>query len=157
MKKKICLFSFVVFFSCSKEAINYHDFKQNTWKSKERVSFEFNFEDNAESYNLELAIRHKTSYPYQNLILFDHHYFENKKLSTDTLNIELASNSGKWYGKGKSDIREFVAENYDTPKTYSKGIHNVELELAMRNSKNLEIKELEGIIGVSLYLSEKNE
>ena len=69
---------------------------------------------------MELAIRHKTSYPYQNLIFFTHHYFENKKLSTDTLNIELASNSGKWYGKGKNDIREFVAENYECRKLTQK-------------------------------------
>ena len=61
------------------------------------------------------------------------HYFENKKLSTDTLNIELASNSGRWYGKGKSDIREFVAENYTAPKTYSKGTYNVELESDRQN------------------------
>ena len=157
MKKKIYVFLFVVFFSCSKEPVNYHDFKQNTWGSDESVSFEFYFENDTGSYNLELAIRHQTTFSYQNLILFAHHYFENKKLSTDTFNIELASNSGRWYGKGKSDIREFVAENYTAPKTYSKGTYNVELELAMRNSNNLEIKELEGIIGISLYLSEKNE
>ena len=157
MKKKIYLFLFIVFFSCAKEATNYHDFKQNIWNSKERVSFEFNFEDNAESYNMELAIRHKTSYPYQNLILFAHHYFENKKLSTDTFNVELASNSGKWHGKGKSDIREFVAKNYSSPKIYTKGSYNVELELAMRESNNLEIKELNGISGISLYLSKINE
>ena len=82
MKKNRYLFLFVVLFSCSTEALKYHDFKQNTWKSEERVSFEFNFEDSSGQHDLELAVRHQTSYPYQNLILFAHHYFENKKLST---------------------------------------------------------------------------
>lgn len=157
MKKNRYLFLFVVLFSCSTEALKYHDFKQNTWKSEERVSFEFNFEDSSGQHDLELAVRHQTSYPYQNLILFAHHYFESKKLSTDTFNIELATNSGKWYGIGKSDVREFIAENHTLPKTYAKGLHIVEIELAMRESNNLEIKELEGISGISLYLSERNE
>ena len=155
--KKTYLFLLIVLISCSIEAVNYHDFEQNTWKSKERVNFEFNFEDTSGPYGLEIAVRHQTSYPYQNLILFAHHYFENKKLSTDTFNVELASNSGKWHGKGKSDIREFVAKNYSSPKIYTKGSYNVELELAMRESNNLEIKELNGISGISLYLSKINE
>jgi len=157
MKQNIYLFIFFVLFSCSKEAVKYHDFKQNTWKSEKRVSFEFDFEENSEPHELELAVRHQTSYPYQNLILFAHHYFENKKLSTDTFNIELATNSGKWYGIGKSDIREFIAKNHTSSKLFAKGLHVVELELAMRESNNLEIKELEGISGISLYLSKRNE
>ena len=48
MKKNRYLFLFVVLFSCSTEPLKYHDFKQNTWKSEERVSFEFNFEDGSD-------------------------------------------------------------------------------------------------------------
>tara|TARA_B000000565_G_C23750881_1_gene364597 strand:- start:239 stop:784 length:546 start_codon:yes stop_codon:yes gene_type:complete len=159
MKSKLLISFFIltVFFSCEKEGITYHNFKENIWDSSKIVKFDINFEDTTRLYSLDFSIRHNTSYSYQNIIFFTHHFFNNHKMSTDTLNIDLAQKDGEWYGSGKSDIRELSGVNYSVDKFYEKGVHTFELELAMRENNNLKIDNLPHISDISLYVTDINE
>ena len=159
MKSKffIRLFFLTMIVSCTKEEHRNHSFKENIWNSNETVKFDINFEGSNSLHSLDFSIRHTTSYPYQNLIFFTHHFFNNKKISTDTINIDLAQKNGKWHGSGKSDIRELGGVNYSVAQFYEKGIHTFELELAMREKDNIKIDKLPHISGISLYVLDINE
>lgn len=147
----------ILIFSCAKEKIKYHSFKDNEWRSNNIVKFDINFEDTTRLYSLGFSIRHTTSYPYQNIIFFTHHRFNNKIISTDTINIDLAQKDGKWYGIGKSDIRELSGINYRVDQSYEKGVHTFELELAMREKNNIKINTLPHISDISLFTINLNE
>ena len=159
MKSKFFTYLFILslIFSCAKEKIKYHSFKDDVWRSNNVVKFNINFEDTTRLYSLDFSIRHNTSYPYQNIIFFTHHFFNNKKISTDTVNIDLAQKDGRWYGSGKSDIRELSGINYSVDQRYEKGVHTFELELAMREKNNIKINKLPHISDISLYTINLNE
>lgn len=150
------LFLLAIIFSCTKEKIEYHSFPENIWNSEDEVSFDINIEDTIRLYCLNFSFRHTTSYRYQNIIFFTHHYFNNDKISTDTINLELALNNGEWLGSGKSDIREFN-HPYKVAERYNKGKHTFKLELAMRENNNPEITNLEHISDISIYILEVDE
>jgi len=150
------LFFTIIISSCTKEKIEYYSFPENTWNSEDIVKFDINFEDTIRMYSLDFSIRHTTSYPYQNIIFFTHHYYNNVKISTDTFNIDLAFYNGEWYGKGKGYIREFTGPDYNVDQFYSKGVHTFELELAMRDN-NIKIDELNHISDISLFVLGINE
>lgn len=159
MKSKFfsLFFISIAIFSCTKEKTKHYVFKDNVWDSNNIVKFEINFEDTNRLYNLDFSIRHNTSYPYQNIIFFTHHFFNNQKMSTDTFNIDLAQKDGRWYGSGKSDIRELNAVNYSSNQLYKKGLHTFKLELAMRENNNLKIDKLPHVSSISIYVTEINE
>jgi len=137
--------------SCVKQKTDYYSFPKNTWNTNDLVRFKINIEDTNITNSLFFCIRHTTSYSYQNLIFFTHHYYNNKKISTDTFDIDLANDDGKWYGIGKTDIRELTNINYKSNKFYNKGFHTFELELAMRDYNNLKIDSLCHISDISLF------
>lgn len=159
MKNRISIYLFltVILSSCAKENIEYYSFPEKIWQSDERVKFNINIEDTTCLYNLDFSIRHTTSYAYQNIIFFTHHYYNDVKVSTDTFNIDLADFSGKWYGKGKSDIREMNGHAYKFNKPYNIGLHTFELELAMRNNNNIKIDLLNHISDISLFILDSCE
>ncbi len=159
MKSKLLIYLFflIVIFSCTKEKIKYHSFKDNVWASNKTIKFDINFDDTTRLHDLDFSIRHTTSYPYQNIIFFTHHFFNNQKISTDTFNIDLAQKDGKWYGRGKSDVRELSGVNYSVDQFYKKGVHTFELELAMRENNSLKIDKLPHVSAISLYVKDINE
>ena len=150
------LFFIVIISSCNKEKIGYHSFVNQVWNSEDKISFDIIIEDTVRLYCLSFSLRHTTSYQYQNIIFFTHHYFNNDKISTDTVNLELALNDGNWTGKGKSDIREFNYP-YKVDQKYNKGNHTFRLELAMRDNNSLSLKSLEGMSDISLYVLDIDE
>ena len=150
------LFFIVIISSCNKEKVGYHGFVNQVWNSEDKISFDIIIEDTVRLYCLSFSLRHTTSYQYQNIIFFTHHYFNNDKISTDTINLELALNDGNWIGRGKSDIREFNYP-YKLDQKYSKGNHTFKLELAMRENNSLSLKSLEGMSDISLYVLDIDE
>ena len=57
--------------SCNKDKIfeeNY-DFKNNTWSKSEVVTFEPNIENVDQEYDILIAVRHTSAYPYANVII----------------------------------------------------------------------------------------
>lgn len=159
MKNRIAkyLFLTIILSSCTKEKIEYYSFPEKIWNSEDIVKFNINIEDTTRLYSLDFSIRHTTSYPYQNIIYFTHHYFDDIKISTDTINIDLAHYDGKWYGKGKSDIRELNGPDYKVAQFYKKGVHTFELELAMRDNNNIKIDQLNHISDISLFVLDIDE
>ena len=157
MKFLLTIFLFsILFIGCQENNRNYYSFQDNKWNSKDLIKFNIDVLDSTKKYSTNIALRHTTSYKFQNIIVFTHQFFNDKKIKTDTLNIFLAEEGGRWLGKGKGGIKE-LDYTYKNNTIYRKGKHSFEVELAMRKQDLMEIKELHNISEISLYLLEENE
>jgi len=158
MKSTIFIYSImlILFFSCESEKTHFYSFPDSSWNSQQIVKFDITTEDSTQVRISNISIRHNTSYEYQNIIFFLHHYFKENLISTDTIDFDLAEDDGKWMGIGKSNIREFTT-TISTPKTYQNGIQSFSLELAMRDNTSTELEKLNGISDISFYLTTENE
>jgi len=88
--------------------------------------------------------------------MINQHYFKENHISTDTIEILLSEDDGKWKGVGKSDIIEFT-HLINSPNNYQNGIHSFRLELSMRDNNTTNFEFIEGVSDISFYLTENND
>lgn len=90
--------------SACQEQIIYHSFRSiplEGWLRTDTVCFEVEVADSQTQVCLNLDIRHRNTYPYQNILLqLSQETPEGKVTHTDTLNLKLANSQGIWTGKG---------------------------------------------------------
>tara|TARA_B110000014_G_C20033065_1_gene536558 strand:- start:602 stop:1081 length:480 start_codon:yes stop_codon:yes gene_type:complete len=158
MKSNSFIYSIILilFFSCKSEKTHYYSFLDSSWNSQQIVKFDITTKDSTQVRISNISIRHNTSYKYQNIIFFLHHSYKENIISTDTIELLLAEDNGKWIGKGKSNIKEFSTTTL-SPKKYQNGTHYFSLELSMRDNSSIELEKLNGISDISFYLTTENE
>ncbi len=76
------------------------------WFKDNLAHFDVTVNDTAKRYDFFVTIRHNTDYRYSNLYLFLTTQFPDSTFTRDTLECVLADNSGKWFGKGWSNVKE---------------------------------------------------
>ena len=158
MKSNIFTYSiiFILLFSCESENTHYHSFTDSSWNYQDDIKFDIITEDSTQVRISNISIRYNTSYKYQNIIFFLHHSYKENIISTDTIELLLAEDNGKWIGKGKSNIKELSTTTL-SPKKYQNGTHYFSLELSMRDNSSIELEKLNGISDISFYLTTENE
>ena len=97
-------------------------------------------------------MRHTESYKYSNLFLFINSYFPEGTYARDTIQLILADQKGKWYGKGFGKIKEYqvmIRQGIVFPVT---GIYKIGIEQGMRDNN------LQGIedIGIRIERMDTN-
>jgi len=125
-------------------------FPDHVWKSGQIVRFDVPLNDIHSSCKFYLNIRHSTSYRYSNLFLFINTTFPDGNEARDTVECILAEPSGKWVGKGISDIRDNQVLLRRGIRFQQQGTYIFEIEQAMRDP------ELEGIMDVGLRIEKEN-
>lgn len=130
-----------------------HSFYDNTknlpgdvWKSDQVVRFDVNLEDTNSICKFYLNLRHKTDYRYSNLFLFINTTFPDGREARDTVECILADPSGKWLGKGISNIRDNQILLRRGIRFQQQGTYIFEFEQAMREP------ELQGIMDIGLRI-----
>lgn len=104
--------------ACSGDTIlsQSQELPENGWSRKSPLSFEFDIQDTARTYQIDFSIRHDHEYPFMNAFFFIYTYFPNQDMAVDTLECILADYRGQWTGQGvghykstdfvlKSDLR----------------------------------------------------
>jgi gliding motility-associated lipoprotein GldH len=76
------------------------------WELANIPVFQVPIDDTISSNNIRFTIRTGSSYPYRNIFLFVNTTSPEGRSITDTLEYNLADESGKWLGKGFGDIHE---------------------------------------------------
>ena len=92
--------------ACSYPSL-YDDFaviEGGNWHYQDTLHFEYEVTDTTQLCNFHLLFRHDNDYHYSNFISFVRLEFPNGRARLDTVEMLLASKSGKWYGKGIGDI-----------------------------------------------------
>lgn len=118
----------------------------DVWKSDQIIRFDVDLEDTVNICKFYLNIRHRTSYRYANIFLFINTTFPDGKEARDTVECILADPSGKWLGRGISNIRDNQVLLRRGLRFPQKGTYIFEFEQAMREP------ELEGIMDLGLRI-----
>lgn len=99
--KTILIFFILTLTSCRGKVVfsDYVSLPNSQWSKDKSYSFNVNIPDSSKTYELSLLIRNNDSFEKQNLwlsITQEH----NGKIKTDTVNIFLLDENGKWRGSG---------------------------------------------------------
>jgi gliding motility-associated lipoprotein GldH len=154
MKIAVNSFLFVLalflFSSCGQKSVfdNQATINNGKWFKNDAVHFEVNIEDTTKLYDFYLTLRHTTDYRFSNLYLFLATQFPNNNLTHDTLELILADNSGKWLGKGWSDIKEDNILLRNNLKFPLRGKYDFYFRQAMRRDT------LEDVVNIGIRISE---
>jgi len=78
---------------------------ESGWRIDQPVRFTVDIKDTAQLYDVYITLRHNTDYNWMNLFLFLKTYYPNMEFSRDTLECFLSDETGRWFGKGGSSIK----------------------------------------------------
>lgn len=120
--------------------------QDDVWKSDKIIRFDVELEDTVNIHKFYLNLRHSTSYRYANIFLFINTTFPDGVEARDTVECILADPSGKWTGKGISNIRDNQVLLRRGLRFPQKGTYIFELEQAMREP------ELTGFMDIGLRI-----
>jgi gliding motility-associated lipoprotein GldH len=134
-----------------------YNFPDNIWDSRDTICFK-EYVDASNNYFINISLRNTTSYKYQNIIFFNHHYFNNNFIETDTIDILLAENDGRWMGRNisESNLKE-ILYTHNNKVSYEVGEHYFKLELAMRDNTSYQIDSLANIASFSISLIKEED
>ena len=145
--------------SASDEETNnsFHHFSDNIWDIRDTICFK-EYVDTSTNYFINISLRNTTSYEYQNIIFLNHHYFNNNFIETDTIDILLAENDGRWMGRNisESNLKE-ILYTHNNKVSYEVGEHYFKLELAMRDNTSYQIDSLANIASFSISLIKEED
>ena len=125
--------------------------KNAAWERNETAFFEFEIKDSAAIYDLYLNFRHGGDYPYQNIYLFIKSKSPSGQIAKDTAQMILASNKGRWMGKGIGDIFDYQFRFKRGPLFPEKGKYYFEIEQAMREEV------LDNVTDIGIAVKKVNE
>lgn len=149
--------AFLVSACDSKKVYDTYTSLPNKWHKDSVVSFTFKGLDTTQAYNLFINIRNNNQYRYSNLFLITEMNFPYGKVIVDTLEYKMALPSGKWLGKGFSDVKEnklWYKESIGFPEA---GVYTINIRQAMRQSGKVEgIEYLKGITEVGFRIEKSN-
>jgi gliding motility-associated lipoprotein GldH len=104
-----------------------------TWNLSDTPEFRVNINDTVVRTNVYFSIRTGSAYPFRNIWLFVSATSPDGRTTvTDTLQYELASLKGEWYGKGFGDFHELklpYRQNVFFPKA---GAYRFKIQHGMR-------------------------
>ena len=150
---------FLGIFSCSNhlEYTKYKSIANASWEANKDISFEFNIQDTIAPKNLFIHVRNNNDYPFSNLFVITTMNFPNGDKIIDTLQYEMADKSGRYLGKGFTEIKEnklFYKEKKVFPVS---GKYLLNIHHAMRKSGEVNIIPfLKGIQDVGLSIEKRN-
>ena len=144
----IFLFISILMISCN-DISEYNQYKtlvDRSWNANENINFNFEVTDTISPKNLFINIRNNNDYEFSNLYLITALKFPNNSTVIDTLQYEMADETGKFLGNGFSNIKEnklFFKEAKVFPVS---GNYSLEIRQAMRKSG--EVKPIESLTGI---------
>ena len=139
----------ILFVSCDKKRVfdEYVSLPDKKWDKNNELQFAFLVEDILSRSNLFINIRNNKDYAYSNLFVITQLDFPDGNIVIDTLEYDMADATGKFLGRGFSDIKEsklFYKENILFP---TEGNYTFKIRQAMR--KNGEVDGIESLEGVT--------
>jgi len=151
--KKLALFLLltIIIFSCKNDTVyeKYYAIEDATWHAGNILKYEVQVKDTLTSNDIYIETRHLGNYPLSNLYLFITTTAPTGRYIKDTVEIFLADNKGKWYGRGFGDIYSHThpyKRNVRFPYT---GIYSFEIQHGMR------VEELPGIEDIGLRIEQR--
>jgi gliding motility-associated lipoprotein GldH len=135
-------------FSCN-DKTDFNEYKAidaKGWEANKKVLFEFNVKDTVSPKNLFINIRNNNEYAFSNLFIITELIFPNETVVIDTLQYQMADETGKLLGTSLTEIKENKLF-YKEKKTFPiSGKYMFNVRHAMR--KNGAINPIEFLKGI---------
>ena len=150
-----CL-SFICFSSCNNEIV----FSEYTslpmvWHKDSVVQFNFQINNNDNRYNTYINLRVNDEYMFNNIFLIVNFQNLNNKLTVDTLEYPMATNTGELIGRKLIDITENKLIHKENIGLFKDEEYQISIRHAMRLINKTEgIELLEGILDVGYSIEE---
>ncbi|MEE4115076.1 MAG: gliding motility lipoprotein GldH [Marinilabiliaceae bacterium] len=133
--------------SCSDNSISFNEeIPGGEWSRYNIPRFEAGISDTLNTYDILISLRNSYNYPYRNIFLFVKTVSPRGYSIKDTLEYQLADESGKWYGRGLGDIHNISLPYKSNVLFPDTGTYIFSIEQGMRQDK------LEGIIDVGMII-----
>ncbi len=132
----IILMSLVGLTSCSDNYFyqDVRNFDESKWAFDDPAVFEFSSQDTSSYLDFYLDLRNNNNYPYQNIYAFIEMKFPNDRTLRDTLHYPyLASDEGKWLGKGIGGSHDNSIKYKHKKKLPLPGEYIIKVKHAMRD------------------------
>ncbi|MDO9260670.1 MAG: gliding motility lipoprotein GldH [Flavobacteriaceae bacterium] len=148
-----------LFIACDSNRIfdEYNSIDDHAWKKDDTITFNLKVLDTISPQNLFINIRNNNDYKYSNIFIITEILAPNQFATIDTLQYEMTDETGKWLGKGFSDLKEnklFLKENYVFQQS---GDYEIKIIHAMRKGKETNgLETLEGITSVGFRIESIN-
>ncbi|HUW05324.1 MAG TPA: gliding motility lipoprotein GldH [Williamwhitmania sp.] len=127
------------------------DIPHNEWQANDSLVFQLPVSDTISVQNILFTIRNSSGYRYANLFLFVTTTSPKGALVRDTLEVPLADNQGKWYGKGISNFYDLRYPYRMMIKFPFPGTYTISVVQGMRE------KSLEGIAKFGVRVEKVND
>ena len=143
-----CIFLLAIF-ACNKGGFfgEYKTIPQASWHRDSLVVFEIPVTDTLQNHNLYIDVRNDINYKYSNLWLFvDIIQPGETKAVTDTFEVTLADQTGKWLGHGFGGVK--TLETLFRKNVYfpSAGNYKIQIKQGMRG------RQLDGITEIGFRI-----
>jgi gliding motility-associated lipoprotein GldH len=148
----------VCFAACDSKRVydSYVSIPNTSWELSNHVPFLFTVKDTLTRNNLFINIRNNADYSFSNLFLITALEFPNGKKIVDTLEYEMTDVSGKFLGKGFTDIKENKLFYKENVVFLMSGDYSLTVSQAMRKNNEVDgIKMLDGIIDVGFRIEKE--
>lgn len=155
----LALFFAVSFFSCDDtiEFIQFEPIENAAWETSKKVTFDFSIQDTISPKNVFIHLRNTSDYPFSNIYVITTLTFPDETKVIDTLQYEMADATGKFLGKGITDIKEsklFYKEQKIFPKA---GNYQFQVRQAMRQNGEVQpLQKLNGIQDIGFSIEKVN-
>ena len=127
---------------------NIADVPDKEWKANAPVNFAIPVDDTISLQNILITVQNATNYKYSNLFLFVTTTSPSGATVCDTLEVQLADDKGRWYGKGFSRYYDLRVPYKHLIKFPLKGDYTISIAQGMREES------LEGIVKVGVRVEQ---
>ena len=101
------------------------------WTMRDTQTFTFDI-DCQSNYDVNIFLRHDNQYKYRNIWLFVDHISPDSTITTDTINIALADQYGRWLGSGWGSTNQ-IQQALPYTQPLDSGTHHIKVTQAMRD------------------------
>ncbi|HLP05442.1 MAG TPA: gliding motility lipoprotein GldH [Paludibacter sp.] len=104
------------------------------WNKDSLCVFDIPVNDTASAYDMYVNVRNRSEYPYQNLWLFMQEMLPDSTIRTDSIELYLADQRGKWLGAGVGAVKEMPVLYRRNFHFHQKGTYHYRIGHGMRDS-----------------------
>ena len=111
------------------------------WNKDSTLVFEYENHDTIARHDLYFYIRHNEEYPHANLYLYLEVETPQQLIAYDTVNYNLASPRGEWYGKGWGTTRQLLLPYHKAFAFGERGRYRFHIRHGMRYERLLGVED----------------
>tara|TARA_B100001750_G_C15512708_1_gene604772 strand:- start:304 stop:732 length:429 start_codon:yes stop_codon:yes gene_type:complete len=130
------------------------DFKNNTWRHNDNLTFNFKVKETDKKYNINVNITH-SDYNYRNLIFFSSLYNDSLLIQKDTFNIKIYDKYGQPKGKGMTNMKKASFSIYKNYNFKKEGFYNIKIEQAFRIGNISRVDSLSSLYSFGIVIREQ--